>query len=83
MTREQILKNKMLVLLTNPEIDEILRMSAEDEKTISAKVTANIYNSIDYEVERETAVKKHVSEKTYQYVIRVIQCAKSGHYQKD
>lgn len=72
LTREIITANAALSLLTDEQITAIVTLSQNDENSVIAKKTGEIYGALDNDVLEVSGIAKNGTEKTYEYTKRVI-----------
>lgn len=72
LTREVLAANAALSNLTEEQISTIETLSRNDENTVIAKKTGEIYGALDNDILAVTGVEKTGTEKTYDYAKRVL-----------
>lgn len=72
LTREVLAANAALSNLTEEQISTIETLSRNDENTVIAKKTGEIYGALDNDILSVTGVEKTGTEKTYDYAKRVL-----------
>lgn len=72
LTREIITANAALSSLTDEQITAIVTLSQNDENSVIAKKTGEIYGALDNDVLEVSGIAKNGTEKTYEYTKRVI-----------
>lgn len=72
LTSEVIKANAVLAGLTDEQIAAITTLSVNDENTVIAQKTGKIYGDLDADILSATGVAKNGTEKTYDYVKRVL-----------
>lgn len=72
LTREIITANAALSGLTDEQITAIVTLSQNDENSVIAKKTGEIYGALDNDVLEVSGIAKNGTEKTYEYTKRVI-----------
>lgn len=72
LTREIITANAALSGLTDEQISAIVTLSQNDENSVIAKKTGEIYGALDNDVLEVSGIAKNGTEKTYEYTKRVI-----------
>lgn len=72
LTREIITANAALSGLTDEQINAIVTLSQNDENSVIAKKTGEIYGALDNDVLEVSGIAKNGTEKTYEYTKRVI-----------
>lgn len=77
LTREIIVANAALAGLTDEQITAITTLSQNDENSVIAKKTGEIYGALDADVLNVSGVAKNGTEKTYEYVKRVLSIYKT------
>ena len=77
LTREILVANEGLSALTEEQINAITTLSQNDENSVIAQKTGEIYGGLDNDILSVTGVQKNSSEKTYDYAKRVLNDYKS------
>lgn len=72
LTREILIANAALAGLTDEQITAITTLSQNDENSVIAKKTGEIYGALDTDVLNVSGIAKNGTEKTYEYVKRVL-----------
>ena len=72
LTREILASNAVLAGLTDEQINAITTLSQNDENSVIAKKTGEIYGALDADILSVTGVAKNGTEKTYDYAKRVM-----------
>lgn len=72
LTTELLNANAALVGLTDEQKTAIVEMSANDENTVIAKKTGEIYGGLDADILSASGIAKNGTEKTFDYAKRVI-----------
>lgn len=72
LTKEIITANAALSGLTDEQITAIVTLSQNDENSVIAKKTGEIYGALDNDVLEVSGIAKNGTEKTYEYTKRVI-----------
>lgn len=72
LTREIIVANAALAGLTDEQITAITTLSQNDENSVIAKKTGEIYGALDADILSVSGIAKNGTEKTYEYVKRVL-----------
>ena len=72
LTREIITANAALSGLTDEQITAIVTLSQNDENSVIAKKTGEIYGALDNDVLEVSGIAKNGTEKTYEYTKRAI-----------
>lgn len=72
LTRELLVANAALAGLTEEQITAITTLSANDENSVIAKKTGEIYGALDKDILDVSGVAKNGTEKTYDYAKRVL-----------
>lgn len=72
LTREILTSNAVLAGLTDEQINAITTLSQNDENSVIAKKTGEIYGALDADILSVTGVAKNGTEKTYDYAKRVM-----------
>lgn len=72
LTTEILRANAGLAALTDEQINAIVEMSNNDEATVIAKKTGEIYGGLDTDILSASGIAKEGTEKTYEYAKRVI-----------
>ena len=72
LTREILLANATLAGLSAEQLEAIATLSQNDEATVIAKKTSDIYGGLDADILVASGVEKSGGEKTYDYAKRVI-----------
>lgn len=72
LTREVITANTALSGLTDEQIAAITTLSQNDENSVIAKKTGEIYGALDSDILAVSGIAKNGTEKTYDYAKRVI-----------
>lgn len=77
LTSDIIRANTALAGLTDEQINAITTLSENDENSVIAKKTGEIYGALDADILAVTGVEKNGTEKTYDYAKRVMGDLKS------
>ena len=77
LTSDIIKANTALAGLTEEQINAITTLSENDENSVIAKKTGEIYGALDADILAVTGVEKNGTEKTYDYAKRVMGDLKS------
>lgn len=72
LTREILVANAALSGLTDEQINAITTLSQNDENSVIAKKTGEIYGNLDADILTASGVEKNGTEKTYDYAKRVL-----------
>lgn len=72
LTREILAANAVLSGLTEEQINAITTLSQNDENSVIAKKTGEIYGALDADILSVSGVEKNGTEKTYDYAKRVL-----------
>ena len=72
LTTELLRANANLSALSDEQISAIVEMSNNDEATVIAKKTGEIYGGLDTDILSASGIAKEGTEKTYEYAKRVI-----------
>lgn len=72
LTRELLVANAALSGLSDEQITAITTLSQNDENSVIAKKTSEIYSGLDADILAASGVEKGGSEKTYDYAKRVL-----------
>lgn len=72
LTRELLSANAALSNLTEEQISAILNLSQNDENSVIAKKTGEIYGALDGDILTASGIAKNGIEKTYDYAKRAI-----------
>lgn len=72
LTSEVIKANAVLAGLTDEQITAITTLSVNDENSVIAQKTGEIYGALDADILAVTGVAKNGTEKTYDYAKRVL-----------
>ena len=72
LTREILVANAALAGLTDEQIAAITTLSANDENSIIAKKTGEIYGGLDADILAASGIAKNGTEKTFDYAKRVV-----------
>ena len=72
LTREILVANAALSGLTDEQINAITTLSQNDENSVIAKKTGEIYGNLDVDILAASGVEKNGTEKTYDYAKRVL-----------
>lgn len=72
LTRELLAANAALSGLTEEQVSAILTLSQNDENSVIAKKTGEIYGALDADILATSGIAKNGIEKTYEYAKRVI-----------
>lgn len=72
LSREILRANAVLSELTDAQIDAITTLSQNDENSVIAKKTGEIYGGLDADILAISGMEKNGIEKTYDYAKRVI-----------
>lgn len=72
LTREILVANAALSTLTDEQIDAITNLSQNDENSVIAKKTGEIYGALDADILAVSGIAKNGTEKTYDYAKRVL-----------
>lgn len=72
LTREILVANAALSGLTNEQITAITTLSQNDENSVIAKKTNEIYGALDADILAASGIAKNSTEKTYDFAKRVI-----------
>lgn len=72
LTREILIANAALAGLTEEQVNAITTLSANDENSVIAKKTGEIYGALDADILSVSGVAKNGTEKTYDYAKRVL-----------
>ena len=71
LTREILIANAALAGLTDEQIAAITTLSANDENSVIAKKTGEIYGGLDADILAASGIAKNGTEKTFDYAKRV------------
>ena len=71
LTREILVANAALAGLTDEQIAAITTLSANDENSVIAKKTGEIYGGLDADILAASGIAKNGTEKTFDYAKRV------------
>lgn len=72
LTREILVANAALSGLTDEQITAITTLSQNDENSVIAKKTSEIYGDLDADILAASGIAKNSTEKTYDFAKRVI-----------
>lgn len=72
LTRDILTANAALSGLTDEQITEIATLSQNDENSVIAKKTGEIYGALDADILEVSGITKNGTEKTYDYAKRVM-----------
>ena len=72
LTREILVANAALSGLTDEQITAITTLSQNDENSVIAKKTSEIYGNLDADILAASGIAKNSTEKTYDFAKRVI-----------
>lgn len=72
LTREILVANAALAGLTDEQIAAITTLSANDENSVVAKKTGEIYGGLDADILAASGIAKNGTEKTFDYAKRVV-----------
>lgn len=72
LTREILIANAALSGLTDEQIAAITTLSANDENSVIAKKTGEIYGGLDADILAASGIAKNGTEKTFDYAKRVV-----------
>ena len=72
LTREILVANAALSGLTDEQITAITTLSQNDENSVIAKKTSEIYGALDADILAVSGIPKNSNEKTYDFTKRVI-----------
>ena len=72
LTREILAANAQLSGLTEEQIKAIITLSENDENSVIAKKTGEIYGALDNDILTVSGIAKNGTEKTYDYAKRVM-----------
>lgn len=72
LTREILVANAALAGLTDEQIAAITTLSANDENSVIAKKTGEIYGGLDADILAVSGIAKNGTEKTFDYAKRVV-----------
>ena len=72
LTREILVANAALSGLTDEQITAITTLSQNDENSVIAKKTSEIYGALDADILAVSGIAKNSNEKTYDFTKRVI-----------
>ena len=72
LTREILIANAALAGLTDEQIAAITTLSANDENSVIAKKTGEIYGGLDADILAASGIAKNGTEKTFDYAKRVV-----------
>lgn len=72
LTKEIIIATASLSGLTDEQIDAITTLSQNDENSVIARKTGEIYGALDTDIFEVSGVAKNGTEKTYDYAKRVL-----------
>lgn len=72
LTREILVANAALSGLTDEQITAITTLSQNDENSVIAKKTSEIYGALDVDILEASGIAKNSTEKTYDFAKRVI-----------
>ena len=72
LTREILVANAALSGLTDEQITAITTLSQNDENSVIAKKTSEIYGALDEDILTASGIAKNSTEKTYDFAKRVI-----------
>lgn len=72
LTRELLTANAALSGLTEEQLSAIVTLSQNDENSVIAKKTGEIYGALDADILATSGIAKNGIEKTYEYAKRVI-----------
>lgn len=67
LTREILVANAALSTLTDEQIAAITNLSQNDENSVIAKKTGEIYGALDADILTVSGIAKNGTEKTYDY----------------
>ena len=71
LTREILIANASLSGLSDEQITAITTLSQNDENSVIAKKTGEIYGALDADILEVSGIAKNGTEKTYDYAKRV------------
>ena len=77
LTREILAANAQLSGLTEEQITAIVTLSENDENSVIAKKTGEIYGALDNDILTVSGIAKNGTEKTYDYAKRVMSAMKA------
>ena len=77
LTREILAANAQLSGLTEEQIKAIITLSENDENSVIAKKTGEIYGALDNDILTVSGIAKNGTEKTYDYAKRVMSAMKA------
>lgn len=72
LTREILVANAALSGLSDEQITAITALSQNDENSVIAKKTGEIYGALDADILAVSGIAKNGTEKTYDYAKRVM-----------
>ena len=72
LTREILIATAVLAGLTDEQIAAITTLSANDENSVIAKKTGEIYGGLDADILAASGIEKNGTEKTFDYAKRVV-----------
>lgn len=72
LTKEILVANAALAGLTDEQIAAITTLSANDENSVIAKKTGEIYGGLDADILAASGIAKNGTEKTFDYARRVV-----------
>lgn len=72
LTKEVLTANEALAGLSDEQITAITTLSANDENSVIAKKTGEIYGALDADILEVSGIAKNGAEKTYDYAKRVM-----------
>lgn len=72
LTREILAANAVLTGLSDEQVNAIVTLSENDENSVIAKKTGEIYGNLDADILAVSGVEKNGAEKTYDYAKRVL-----------
>ena len=72
LTREILVANAALAGLTDEQIAAITTLSTNDENSVIAKKTGEIYGGLDADILAASGIAKNGTEKTFDYAKRVV-----------
>lgn len=78
LTIEILRANAALSALTDEQIGAITTLSQNDENSVIAKKTGEIYGALDADILAASGIPKNGAEKTYDYAKRVMASMKAG-----
>ena len=72
LTQELLKGNAATAGLSDDQIKAVVEMSANDENTVIAQKTSEIYSGLDADILSVSGIAKGTNEKTYDYAKRAI-----------